>query len=49
MRTEDDKEVSVLDVGGKTPDNYSRENPRSLVGTEKPIHIVHPMGFEPGS
>ena len=35
--------------GRKTPENYSRENPRSQVGTENPIHIVPPVGFEPGS
>ena len=30
-------EISVLEVGArKTPENYSRENPRSRVGTEKP-------------
>ncbi len=43
------KEVSVLDVGGKTPENYSRENPRNQAGTENPIHIVPQVGFEPGS
>ncbi len=42
-------EGSVLDVGRKIPENYSRENPRNQVGTENPIHIVPPTGFEPGS
>ena len=43
------KEVSVLGGGGKTPKQYSRENPRNQVGTENPIHIVPSMGFEPWS
>ena len=25
----------------ETPDNYSRENPRSQEGTENPIHIMY--------
>ncbi len=33
----------------KTPENYSKENPRNQAGTENPIHIMPPVGFEPGS
>ncbi len=36
------KEVSNFRCGRKTPENYSRENPRHQAGTENPIHIVAP-------
>ena len=44
------KTVSLLNIKRrKTTKNYSRENPRSQVETEKPIHIMLPAGFKPGS
>ncbi len=43
------KEVSVLDVGEKLQRNITGKNPHIQVETENPIHIVPPMGFEPGS
>ena len=33
----------------ENPNHYFREDPHSWVGTENPIHIVPPVGFEPGS
>ena len=45
----EDKEVSVLDVGGKPSRIIPAENPHSLVGTRNPIHIVAAVGFEQGS
>ena len=42
-------DTSVLDVGGKTQENYSRENPRSQVGTENPSPYSALVGFKPGS
>ncbi len=43
------KKVSVLDVGGKPQEIILRKTPRNQAGTENPIHIVPPVGFEPGS
>ncbi len=45
---EDTTEVSILGVGGKTPEQHSRENPRSQVETENPIHSVPPAHPNPG-
>ena len=43
----EDKEGSFsLSCGRKTPENYSRENRCSQVGTENPIHIEPQAGAE---
>ncbi len=42
------KDVSVVDVGAKTQEICSRENPRNQVETENPIHSETPGVLETG-
>ena len=42
------REVPVLDMREKTPDNYSTENPTCHVGTEKPNPRSAPSGIQTG-
>ena len=44
-----EKEMTVLDVGGKPQRDILGKNPHGQAGTDYPIHMVPPVGFELGS